>query len=49
MTDQEKIDDFILNRLTHQIGCPKWGKAHKPCECGLDEIRKLIKEREKHV
>jgi hypothetical protein len=41
---KEKIYDFVLNILTHPIGCPKWGKPSKECTCGLEEIRKLIKE-----
>jgi hypothetical protein len=29
------------------MGCPKWFKVNKACECGLDEMRTLIKQLEK--
>jgi hypothetical protein len=44
MNNKQKIYDFILHKIKHPVGCPKWAKSNKECECGLDEIRKLTME-----
>ncbi len=43
-SNKEKIYTFVMEEIKHPAGCPKWARAERQCNCGLDEARELIKQ-----